>query len=172
MNEKTILATETVDRIIRMLGSGYYFDDLKVLQAAIDKRGALPQDYFCREENCCCETWGFKWRSKDELRIIRETLITRLVEQIKAQNYLPYKEKMATDHYARYFHALTILKADKTLINHSKNDLIRNAFIELWQMDDGTDEAWQHIDSAAWFLSEAINGLKQLPVRETIYPEE
>lgn len=161
-----------IDKITRMVGSGHYFHDLAVLQAAIDKKGAVSQDYFCKDENFCPETWGDQWRSKEELRKIREVLVNQFVEKIKSQNFLKYKDKMEADHYARYFHALAILKVDKSVVHHTKNDYLRNAFIELWHLDDGSEESWKRIDSAAWFISEAVKGLKHLPIRETIYPEE
>ena len=167
-----ILAKENINRIVRMVGSGHYFTDLEVLQKAIDKPGALPQNYFGRDENFCAETWGYHWRSKEDLRTIRETLIAEFIEKIKSQNDLPYQKKMDSDHYARYFHALSILKVDKSLIRHTNNDFIRNAFIELWQFDNGSKEAWTHISDAAWFISEAIKGFKGEPMRKTIYPEE
>lgn len=167
-----VLEEKHLSKITRMVGSGHYFADLAILQAAIDKKGAVGQDYFHRDENFCAETWGDQWRSKSELREIRQALITEFVNQITSQNLLPYRQKMDADHYARYFHALAILKADKSLIHHTKNDYMRNAFLELWQLDDGSVENWKKIDAAAWFISEAIKGIKNLPVRETIYPEE
>ena len=167
-----ILEEKHLSRITRMVGSGHYFRDLAILQEAIDKKGAIGQYYFHADEHFCAETWGDQWRSKQELRKIRQALIAEFAKQITSQNMLPYRQKMDADHYARYFHALAILKADKKLIHHTKNDYMRNAFIELWNLDNGSEENWKRISSAAWFISESIKGIKNLPVRTTIYPEE
>ena len=169
--DKTILTLKDMDRIIRMLGSGYYFDDLKVLQAAIDKNGAVSKDYFY-ESGGCYETWGPNWRSKSEVRAIREELILAIAAQINEQNKKPYKEKMDADHYARYLHALAILKVNKDYFNKTKHDYMRNAFLELWKFDDGSDEIWKILDNAAWHIAEAVKGIKGLCVRETTYPDE
>ena len=169
--QKQIIAPKDMDRIIRMLGSGHYFDDLKFLQAAIDKKGAVSRDYFY---DCggCYETWGPNWRPKNELRAIREEMIAAIAAEINEQNRKSYKEKMDADHYARYLHALTILKVNKDYFNMTKHDYMRNAFLELWKFDDGSDEIWKIIDSAAWHIAEAVKGIKGFPVRETIYPDE
>lgn len=166
----TIIAQKDMDRIIRMIGSGHYFNDLKVLQMAIDKKGPVSQDFF--GENCCYETWGYKWRGKPELRAIRQEVISAITEVIIGENYKPYKQKMDADHYARYFHALAILKVNKDSIGKTKNDFMRNAFLEFWRFDDGSDEIWKILDEAAWSIAEAIKGIKGLPVRESIYPDE
>lgn len=158
--------------IIQMIGSGHYFEDLRVLQAAIDKKGKLPLDYFERDENFCSETWGANWRSKSELRKIRQELVDEILAIIKAQNRLPYADKMPADHYARYLHALAILKIDKDVLHHTKNDFILNAFWDLWKLDDGSEEIWKTIDSASWFISETIKGLKGERMSEIIAPED
>lgn len=170
MNTTTITQKD-MERIIRMLGSGHYFEDLKVLQMAIDKKGAIPQNFFY-DNGGCYETWGSGWRPKDELRAIREKLILAIAEKINEQNKKPYKEKMDADHYARYLHALAILKVNKDYFNMTKHDYMRNAFLELWKFDDGSDEIWKILDSAAWYIAEAVKGIKGLHVRETIHPDE
>ena len=168
---ENIISEKDMDRIIRMIGSGYYFDDLKVLQMAIDKKGAVSQDFFY-DNGGCYETWGPGWRGKPEQRAIRETLIAAISEEINKQNRLSYKQKMDADHYARYLHALAILKVRKDHFNMTKHDYMRNAFLELWKFDDGSDEIWKILDSAAWHIAEAVKGIRGLPVRETIYPDE
>lgn len=168
---ESIIPTKDMDRIIRMLGSGHYFEDLKILQMAIDKKGAISKDFF-EENGGCYETWGYQWRSKSELRAIREELIAAIVDVINAENRKPYEKKMDADHYARYLHALAILKVNKDLFNMTKHDYMRNAFLELWKFDDGSEEIWKIIDSAAWYIAEAVKGVKGLSVRETIHPDE
>lgn len=169
--DKTILTPKDMDRIIRMLGSGHYFEDLKVLQMAIDKKGAVSQDFFY-DNGGCYETWGPNWRSKDEVRAIREELIAAIAKVINDQNKKPYKEKMDADHYARYLHALAILKVNKDYFGKTKHDYMRNAFLELWKFDDGSDEIWKILNSAAWYIAEAVKGIKGLSVRENIHPDE
>ncbi len=169
--KEPIIAPKNMERIIRMLGSGHYFEDLKVLQMAIDKKGAIPQDFFY-DNGGCYETWGYNWRPKDELRAIREELISAIAAKINEQNRKPYKEKMDADHYARYLHALTLLKVNKDYFGKTKHDYMRNAFLDLWKFDDGSEESWKIIENAAWHIAESIKGIKGLYVRETIYPDE
>ncbi len=171
MNSTIVTSEKNMDRIIRMLGSGHYFKDLEILQMAIDKSGAVPQNFFF-ENGGCYETWGPEWRSKSELREIREALISAIAKKINDQNRVPYKDKMDADHYARYLHALAILKVDKNYFNKTKHDYMRNAFLELWKLDDGSEENWKIIDSAAWHIAEAVKGIKGLYVKESIYPDE
>lgn len=167
----TVLTQKEMDRIIRMLGSGYFFEDLKVLQMAIDKKGAVSQSFFF-DNGGCYETWGPSWRSKHELRQIREELISAITGVINSQNRVPYQDKMDADHYARYFHALSILKVEKDYLGKTKHDYMRNAFISLWKFDDGSDENWNIIDDAAWYIAEAVKGIKGLSVRKTTLPDE
>ena len=168
---ETILGAKNMDRIIRLLGSGHYFDDLKALQLAVDKSGAIPKDFF-EQHGGCYETWGYEWRPKEQLRVIREELVAAIIAVINAENRKPYEEKMEADHYARYFHALALLKVDKSVLHMTKHDYIRNAFLKLWELDDGSDENWKIIDGVAWYISEAVKGIKGLPVRSTIHPDE
>ena len=169
--KETIINAKDMDRIIRMLGSGYYFKDLIALQAAVEKNGAIPRNFF-EQYDGCYETWGYEWRPKSELRVIREEVISAIIATINSENKKPYKEKMDADHYARYFHALAILKVDKSSIHMTKHDYIRNAFLNLWALDDGSDENWKAINEAAWYISEAVKGIKGLSVRKTTHPDE
>ncbi len=169
--EEKIISQKDMERILRMLGSGHYFEDMKVLQMAIDKKGAVSQDFFY-DNGGCYETWGSGWRSKSELRSIRDVMIDGITEKINGENRKPYEDKMDADHYARYLHALAILKVPKNHFNMTKHDYMRNAFLELWKLDDGSDEYWKIIDSAAWYIAEAVKGIKGQPVRETIHPDE
>ena len=50
--EEKIISQKDMDRILRMLGSGHYFEDMKVLQMAIDKKGAVSQDFFYDNGGC------------------------------------------------------------------------------------------------------------------------
>lgn len=169
--KETIISTQNMDRIIRMLGSGYYFNDLKALQAAVEKNGTIPRNFF-QQYDGCYETWGYEWRPKNELRAIRDEVVSAIIAIINAENQKPYEKKMEADHYARYFHALAILKVDKSIFHMTKHDYIRNAFLNLWALDDGSDKNWKVIDEAAWYISEAVKGIKGLPVRDTIHPDE
>lgn len=169
---KTIISPENMDRIIRMLAGGVevYFHDLNVLQAAIDKKGTIPQNFFF-ENGGCYETWGYQWRPKDELKSIRKELISALTAKINEQNKKPYREKMDAICYVRYLHALAILKVSKNHFAVSKHDYMLNAFVELWKLDDGSDESWKAIERSSWFISEAIKGIKGLYMNEIIIPD-
>lgn len=166
-----IITEKEMGRIIRMLGSGHYFEDLKALQMAIDKKGPISKDFF-ENNGGCFETWGTECRSKGMLRAIREELISAIADTINEENRKPYKDKMDADHYARYLHALAILKVNRNMFNKTKHDYMRNAFLELWKLDDGSDENWKIIHDAAWSIAEAVKGIKGLYVRETIYPDD
>lgn len=168
---KTILSPKDMDRIIRMLGSGYYFEDLKVLQMAVEKKRAIPRNFFY-ENGGCYETWGYKWRSKEDVRQIRADLIDAISKKINEENKKAYRYKMDADHYARYLHALAILKVEKDHFNYTKHDYIRNAFLDLWKLDDGSEENWKIINSASWYIAEAIKGIKGLYIRESLLPDE
>ena len=157
---------------IEMIRHGYYFDDLKVLQTAIEKKGTLPKGYFNSEKTYCVFV-DEDWKSKRELKEIRRTIVNEIIAIIKDQNKLPYEKKMPIDHYSRLFHALSILKVNQEELHETCNDYFRNAFLMLWKMEYGTPNGiWDIIDAAAWFISEAVKGVKGEPVRETVYPEE
>lgn len=170
---KTIISPENMARIIRMLGGGVgvYFDDLKVLQEAIDKKGTIPKDFFFNNGGCY-ETWGYEWRPKDELKAIRQEVIQAITKKLTEQTTKPYKEKMEASHYARYLHALAILNVNKDHFPVAKHDHILNAFVELWKIDDGSDEMWKAIDCSSRYISEAIKGFQGLYTREVVIPDE
>lgn len=170
---KTIISPENMDRIIRMLGGGVgvYFDDLKVLQMGIDKKGTLPKDFFFNNGGCY-ETWGYEWRPKDELKLIRQEVIQAITEKLNEQTKKPYREKMEASHYARYLHALAILKVSKDHFSVAKHDHILNAFVELWKIDDGSDEMWVAIERSSRYISEAIKGIQGLYMRDPVIPDE
>lgn len=140
-----------IRNIVKHIGSGLYFEDLEILQTAIEKKGRLPNNYFSTKETYCCETWGEKWRRKSELRKIRQDLVCEITNVINTQ-------KMEADNYCRYFHALTILKADKEAFQPKEADFVYNGCLALWQLD-GTPKAWEAIDNAVWFFSEAMKNL-------------
>lgn len=160
MNEREISG------LLDMLGSGHCFGDLKILQGAIERKGALARNYFERDENFC-EFFSSACKSKKEIHQIREQIIEAIVKIIDSQGNLPYREKMPADHYARYLHALAILKADKALVPKRKSDYVRDAFVELWLHDDGSEEAWKTISAVSWFIAEAVKAVKsEEPIRE------
>lgn len=158
---------DVLDDLMVQIVTGYGFEDLQIIQDAIDKRGAIPLDYFTDED-----ILGYGWRSKAELRKIRQKIIDKIVSIINAQNRLPYKEKMSITYYARYLHALTILKVDKYQTLHKTcNDHIRNAMLDLWLFDDEYD-GWDLINYISMHLTEAVNGIMGKPVIQTNYPED
>ena len=169
--DKDVISEKDLGRILRLIAGGHCFDDMKVLQMAIDKKGAVSQDFFY-DNGGCYETWGSGWRPKSELRSIREVMISAITEKIEAENRKPHKEKMDADHYARYLHALAILNVPKDHFNKTKHDFMRNAFLELWKFDDGSEENWKIIKEAAWYIAEAVKCIKGGPIRETILPDE
>lgn len=158
---------DVLDDLMVQIVTGYGFEDLQIIQDAIDKRGAIPLDYFTDED-----ILGYGWRSKAELREIKQKIIDKIVSIINAQNRLPYKEKMSITYYARYLHALTILKVDKYQTLHKTcNDHIRNAMLDLWLFDDEYD-GWDLINYISMHLTEAVNGIMGKPVIQTNYPED
>lgn len=158
---------DVLDDLMVQIVTGYGFEDLQIIQDAIDKRGAIPLDYFTDED-----ILGYGWRSKAELREIKQKIVDKIVSIINAQNRLPYKEKMSITYYARYLHALTILKVDKDQTLHKTyNDHIRNAMLDLWQFDDEYD-GWDLINYISMHLTEAVNGIMGKPVVQTNYPED
>lgn len=158
---------DVLDVLMVQIVTGYGFEDLQIIQDAIDRRGAIPLDYFTDEDILGCG-----WRSKAELRKIRQKIIDKIVSIINAQNRLPYKEKMSITYYARYLHALTILKVDKYQTLHKTcNDHIRNAMLDLWLFDDEYD-GWDLINYISMHLTEAVNGIMGKPVVQTNYPED
>ena len=141
-----------IQRVVHLIGRGFYMEDLEILQKAIEKKGKLPKKYFETEENCCCETWGTQWRRKSELREIKASLVREITNVINSQ-------KMEADNYCRYFHALAILKADRDQFKPKEGNFVYNGCLALWKLDDGSQEKWEIIDDASWFFSEAMKNL-------------
>lgn len=79
---------DVLDVLMVQIVTGYGFEDLQIIQDAIDRRGPIPLNYFTDEDILGCG-----WRSKAELRKIRQKIIDKIVSIINAQNRLPYKEK-------------------------------------------------------------------------------
>ena len=68
-----------------------------------------------------------------------------------------YDEELKSDHYSRYFHALTLLKVPKNteLVPKIGTNLAYNAAYTIWMLDDGSDKAWDAICDSMWYMSEA-----------------
>lgn len=166
--------------LVEMISHGGRMEDLKILQDAIEFKGKLPKHYFWADERLC-ETLGEDWRSKKELKELRQNIIDEIIQVIYGKVKLPRQRKLQADHYARYLHALTILKFDKNLLvkthdtgtcecpidiedkelrEQVQNEYLRNAFLDLWRFDDGSEEAKEAIISAGWYISEIMKSLE------------
>ena len=115
---------------------GRYFEDLRNLQKAIDKRGRLSKSYFSKPENSCVFVDENSWYSKADLDEVKHELLLLLVPN--ALNGFA-----VTSHGTRVFHALAILKVDKTSIEKAtcEDCFCQNACVDLWQLDDGSVKA-------------------------------
>ena len=68
-------------------------------------------------------------------------------------------QQLDIEQYVRYFHGLAILGVDKENAEvpaiDNANDRYKIAY-ELWQLDDGSEENWKHIESIAWYVTEKL----------------
>lgn len=170
---KRILSPNNMGRIVRMLGAGVdvYFHDLTILQMAIDKKGSLAQDFFFNNGGCY-ETWGYEWRPKSELKAIRNEVISAITQKINEQSQMPYKERMEAIYYARYLHALALLNVDKSHFSITKHDHMLNAYLELWELDDGSEKMWKILESSSLYISEAIKSIRGMPINPIVITDK
>jgi len=153
------MTQEQLVKIFEGIRHGDHFEGLRLLQEGLDRKGRLSK-YYVNDERCYyAYIWGDIWGVKWKMRKARQELIDMIVEHINKNAYLSEDERMPADHYARYIHALTILRADKSRLRSSK-DLFHKAYLQLGELDDGSKETWEILESITWNLSEAIKVLK------------
>ena len=84
--------------------------------------------------------------TKVQLRQIRMEIIDSIFQRIAIR-------PLNIEQYVRYFHGLSILKVQKDTDEMpaiGENDQYNMAY-ELWKLDDGSKEKWNHIESIAWY---------------------
>ena len=158
MAEKTTTTDNKYDYVVQELLSGnkWYYRALRGLQEAMEFKGIIPKSHFVKYDDCSFTSYFKIGKTKNEVRDAKYELIEAIVKTIKSHQTLD-GEKMLHDHYARLFHALAILKVNKSTLllpGTLKDNFIYNAMYTLWRADDGSEDAEKGILSAAWFLSE------------------
>ena len=90
--------------------------------------------------------------TKKQLRQIRNEVVKAILQNIEIQ-------QLDIEQYVRYFHGLAILGVDKENAEvpaiDNANERYKIAY-ELWQLDDGSEENWKHIESIAWCVTEKL----------------
>ena len=100
-----------------------------------------------------------EWTSQSGRIKRRQEIINAIMRRLRSQESWTNYEKMPLEHYEIYFHALAVLKVEKDEIRVSENDYLFNAFLYLWQLDDGSRDALRVLKRASDFLSYYIEEL-------------
>jgi len=128
---------------------GRTFGALSMLQGAVESENL--ESYI--EETGYPEMFSIGHTKKEAIEV-REELIKLILQALK--NGKTRGESMKMDHYARLFHALARLNVPKADLKYLRDSGVpmRDAALELWLMDDGSDTIGRYIMKAAWIISE------------------
>lgn len=129
---------------------------LRLIQGATEFERRIPKYYIEREEYCYVARDFKIGLTKNDARALREEFINEIVRVILEVKKTDRDEEMLHDHYARLFHALSILKVPKNteLLPGTTKNLIYNSMYMLWFFDDGSKETFHTIENIAWYMSE------------------
>ena len=133
---------------------------LEDLREALEYRAKIPKQFLYSEKAERLKDEFGIGITKKELKVIREELITEIIDVILNQKTTEYGEEMLSDNYSRLFHALAILKLDKEtdLLPGTTDNYMYNAAYIIWRLDDGSKMSGDAIESSMWFVSEEIKG--------------
>ena len=133
---------------------------LRALQEAVDFKARIPKRFLSSEKAEWLECEFGIGITKQEVKELREEIISEIIYVILNQKTTEYGEEMLPDNYSRLFHALAILKLDKgtELLPGTIDNYMYNAAYMLWRLDDGSEMAGDAIESTMWFMSEEIKG--------------
>lgn len=147
---------ELLDGILH--GYQHAFETCKLVSEALSYKRAIPKSFWLDENKGLYGILDLYQVPKSEIYKLRETLIKLIANRISNQTQTEYGDEIITDHYARYFHALSILKVPKNteLVPAITQNLKYNIAYSLWVLDDGSDEVWRAIDAATWYTTEAL----------------
>lgn len=144
--------------ITRLLHTPEYscYNPLRLIQGAVEFERRIPK-YYIEKEEYYYVARDFKiGLTKNDARALREEFINEIVRVILEVNKTDRDEEMLHDHYARLFHALSILKVPKNteLLPGTTKNLVYDSMYMLWLLDDGSKEMFHNIESIAWYMAE------------------
>ncbi len=151
---------DTLKTLLEEISHNAAFDELAALQKALDEGINQSDILYAR-------CFGNEWKLGSELEIvnnlmdIRTQIIVAILSTFEKQATRSRGRKMPADHYARYFHALAILKVPKDDVEVDGKDHLLSAFYQLWLRDDGSKGAWRSIEAISWSISEEIKLFKR-----------
>lgn len=136
--------------------SGY--NTLRLIQGAVEFDRRIPKYYIEKEEYYYVARDFEIDFTKSAAKKLREEFISEIIKVILKLDKTDHNEEMLTDHYARLFHALAILKVpkDTELLPGTTENLMFNAMYILWELDDGSEKVYDIIGRTAWCISEEI----------------
>ena len=142
---------------------GGVFESLKNLQTATEFKRMIPASFIRETEYTTVFEIG---PSKDEARNMRNTLIQEFVNAILnlTTTSSSYEKELLPDDYFRLFHALTLLGVPKDTemlsAEREPDNYPYSCAYWLWQADDGTEEMFENLITAAWFAAEEMKRRK------------
>ena len=131
---------------------------LEAIRKALDYRAKIPKQFlFSVKAEWLEGEFGISI-TKQEVKELREEIISEIIDVILNQKTTEYGEEMLPDNYARLFHALAILKLEKDteLLPEKTDNYIYNAVYKIWRLDDGSMFAGDMIMNAMWYMAEEI----------------
>lgn len=149
--------------IIKYLLHGWqnYDQWLEQLQGALEFKRKIPKSYIYGDHYSEYQTTYAEFfdigETKEEAKKARQQLIKDIINTMM-YGYTTSTGEILPDHYARLFHALTVLKLEKDteLFSGTTKNMMFNAMYMLWRLDDGSKQAKNAIGRAAWYIAEEI----------------
>ena len=131
---------------------------LRALQEAVDFKARIPKRFLSSEKAEWLEGEFKISITKQEVKELREEIISEIIDVILNQKTTEYGEEMLPDNYSRLFHALAILKLEKDteLLPGTTDNYMYNAAYQLWRLDDGSEMVEDAIENTMWHMAEEI----------------
>lgn len=123
------------------------FQQCHLIMEGINFKARIPNDFWNDEDKAGLGIMDiYEPLTKVQLRQIRMEIIDAIFQRIVIR-------PLNIEQYVRYFHGLSILNVQKDTDEVpaiGENDQYNMAY-ELWKLDDGSKEKWNHIESIAWY---------------------
>lgn len=162
--EENVFNSEWWNLIFKCLHQyGGCYEPLQNLQRATEFKRSVPASFIRETQYTSIFDIG---PLKDQARELRDVLIKEFVNAILnlTSTSESYKKELLPDDYFRLFHVLTLLNVPKNTEmlprERTPDNYSYSCAYWLWQADDGTEEMFKNLNTAAWFAAEQIKKTK------------
>lgn len=128
----------------------YCYDQLRLIAEAVSYPKAIPKNFWNNRRKAYEGVLYFDGPiPKANVKEMYSEIVTAICEILQ-------DDSLMVDHYARFFHALAILKVPKNSeqVSATRENPRYNLAYYLWALDDGSKEDGNNAITVAWYVAE------------------